>query len=147
MSFQILENQARYTNFRIFFFDETGFGRISDTSKCWAPIFMRPTVPKLKSGNTSMSTGQCPPTTEKTFLSMRPSATASDSIFFSELSERYPKDLILLIGDNVTWHKSKEMHLPDNINLAFIPSLHARDELSGAGVSRSQEGMQEYIFP
>ena len=38
-----------------------------------------------------------------------------------ESTEPFPEDYIVLVGDNASWHKSKTLTVPDNINLQFIP--------------------------
>ena len=43
------------------------------------------------------------------------------NIFLQELSRRYPDDTILLCCDGAAWHKSNALHLPDNIELFFLP--------------------------
>ena len=43
------------------------------------------------------------------------------NIFLEELSEQYPDDLILLCCDGAAWHKSNKLHIPENIELFYIP--------------------------
>ena len=38
------------------------------------------------------------------------------------LSKQYPDDLILLCCDGAAWHKSNKLHIPENIELFYIPS-------------------------
>ena len=47
--------------------------------------------------------------------------TECTGIFLSELSNRYPDELILAIADHAPWHKSKALNIPENIRFAFIP--------------------------
>jgi len=37
------------------------------------------------------------------------------------LSRAYPDDLILLIMDKASWHRSKKLIIPDNIRILHIP--------------------------
>ena len=48
--------------------------------------------------------------------------------FLQELSKKYPNDYILLVIDNASWHKSKALKIPQNIEL--FPSLPYTPELS-----------------
>lgn len=43
------------------------------------------------------------------------------NIFLEELSRQYANDKIVLCCDGASWHKSKTLRVPDNIQLVFIP--------------------------
>jgi transposase len=43
------------------------------------------------------------------------------SLFLEEISQRYPKEYILMFMDQAGWHKSKALRIPVNIELAFFP--------------------------
>ena len=43
------------------------------------------------------------------------------NIFLSELSKAYPEDFILLVVDGASWHKSKGLEIPENIQLLYLP--------------------------
>jgi putative transposase len=43
------------------------------------------------------------------------------NIFLSELSERFPKDRIILVCDGARWHTTKNLEIPDNIHMIFLP--------------------------
>ncbi len=43
------------------------------------------------------------------------------NIFLEELSQKYKEDMILLICDGAAWHKSKELQIPENIQITHIP--------------------------
>ena len=46
------------------------------------------------------------------------------NVFLKELSQAYPEDKIILVCDGATWHKSKEMIIPENIELfLFLHTL------------------------
>jgi len=42
-------------------------------------------------------------------------------VFLKELSKTYPNYIIVLAYDGAAWHKSKNLQIPDNIKLIFIP--------------------------
>lgn len=41
--------------------------------------------------------------------------------FLEQLSKQYSKDEIVLVCDGVSWHKSNEMIIPENITLVYLP--------------------------
>lgn len=43
------------------------------------------------------------------------------NIFLEELSKAYSEYTILLIMDQAGWHKSKELNIPPNIQIEFLP--------------------------
>jgi len=43
------------------------------------------------------------------------------NIFLEELSKAYSEYKILLIMDQAGWHKSKELNIPPNIEIEFLP--------------------------
>ena len=50
------------------------------------------------------------------------------NIFLAEVSKRYPDDVILMVVDNVSWHKSKTLIVSENIKL--YPLLPYTPELN-----------------
>jgi putative transposase len=42
--------------------------------------------------------------------------------FFDVVSCQFPNDYILMVGDNASWHKSKRLILPDNMEIMHIPA-------------------------
>ena len=43
------------------------------------------------------------------------------NVFLRELSKRCPDDFILLAVDSAAWHTTKNLIIPDNIELFFLP--------------------------
>jgi len=43
-------------------------------------------------------------------------------LFLEEIASRYPNQYILLIMDGAPCHRSQELNIPDNIQIARIPS-------------------------
>lgn len=43
------------------------------------------------------------------------------NLYLSEMKSAYPKDDIILIMDQAGWHKSKELIIPDNIEIVYLP--------------------------
>ena len=47
--------------------------------------------------------------------------TEAMTIFLREVSKRRPRDYILMFMDQVGWHKSKDLSIPKNIEMAYLP--------------------------
>lgn len=43
------------------------------------------------------------------------------NIFLKRLSQQFPKDRIILVGDQASWHRAKALEIPENIKLIFLP--------------------------
>jgi transposase len=83
---------------------------------------VRPNVPRLKVREYVYAFGAVSPQDGENFFIAAPKCNSQwAEYFFCQLSEAYPDDLILMIGDNAPWHHSGEIKLPDNVHLAFIP--------------------------
>jgi transposase len=104
------------------FQDEARFGRICDVRKCWAPKGTRPVV---KSGLvrefTYVYSAISPQDGEVVSLILPESNTYGMEIFLQEVSARFPKDLIVMVLDRASWHRSKLLKVPTNIKLYYLP--------------------------
>ena len=123
-------NELRNTNFfhryfekiRLMFGDESLFGRITNIRSCWCPKGVRPTVSSLKIREFIYAFGAADPKDgESCFIVAGGCNTAWMNVFLCELSKMFPNDYILLCVDRAGWHKSKDLVIPDNIELFFIP--------------------------
>jgi len=47
--------------------------------------------------------------------------TEAMSIFLEEVSRRHVNERIIMFMDQAGWHKSKNLRLPENIELAYLP--------------------------
>jgi len=107
---------------RVMFMDEAVFGRISDPSSCWAPMGVRPIVPCQVVREYVYVYGAVEPQSgDDYFLIMPKCNTEMTNIFLAELSKKLGRDYLLLCTDNASWHKSKDLEIPDNIRFFFIP--------------------------
>jgi transposase len=43
------------------------------------------------------------------------------NVFLEEFSKTYPKDEILLVMDGAGWHRSKDLIIPANIEIVYLP--------------------------
>ena len=104
------------------FWDESLFGRITKISHCWCEKGIRPIVKALKVREYTHVFGAFDPFEgESCFIFTPKCNTAWTNVFLKVLSEQFAEDYILLIGDQASHHKSKDLKLPENIRLAFIP--------------------------
>jgi putative transposase len=104
------------------FADEAGFGRISDPASCWSPPDIRPEILFQRTRTYKMVFGAVSPTDGKTFFMVLDKCnTESMNLFLKALSKRFSDDIIVLTVDNATYHKSKELVVPDNIKLVYLP--------------------------
>ncbi len=104
------------------FEDEAGLGRINKPKYCWCPRGHRPHVPCHHIREYRYVYGAVEPLTgESCFFVMPYSNTECMSRFLEELSHKYPDDLILLVCDGASWHRSNALRIPNNIQLLFLP--------------------------
>ena len=107
---------------RIMFQDEAGFGRINTPKHCWCKKGVRPSVPCHHVREYRYAFGAVDPITgENLFIIMPKCNTVCTNVFLEELSKKYPNDVILLVCDGASWHKSKGLKIPKNIVLQHIP--------------------------
>ncbi len=43
------------------------------------------------------------------------------NLYLEELSKEFPEEKLLLIMDGAGWHKSKELIIPNNIEIIYLP--------------------------
>jgi len=104
------------------FGDEASFGRISEPANCWSPPKTRPSVPKQQIREYKPVYGAVSPDDGASFfVVLEKSNTENMSKFLKLLSEKFPDDLILLCIDNASYHKSKDLVVPKNIERFYLP--------------------------
>lgn len=107
---------------RLMFQDEAGFGRINRPKYCWCRKGTRPSVPCHHIREYRYAYGAVEPKTGESFFLVMPYCnTVCMNIFLSELSKAYPEDFILLVVDGASWHKSKGLEIPENIQFLYLP--------------------------
>jgi len=108
--------------FKLFFQDEARFGRISQAIACWAPIGIRPMMPRqIIREYTYAYTAACPKSGETVSLILPYMTTDCMNIFLQELGRRYEDDQIGLVIDGASNHDAKDLKVPDNITLIPLP--------------------------
>lgn len=108
--------------FKLFFHDESRFGRISQAIACWSPIGIRPITPsQIVREYTYAYTAASPKDGETVSLILPDMSTDCMNIFLQELSGEHPDDHIGLVIDGASNHSSKDLKVPDNITLIPLP--------------------------
>ena len=104
------------------FEDEAGFGRINKPKYCWCFPGLRPSIPCHHVREYRYVYGAVEPLIgDSAFLILPYSDTACMNVFLNHLSETYPADKIVLVCDGASWHRSKDLEIPANIRLVFLP--------------------------
>jgi hypothetical protein len=104
------------------FQDEARFGRMSDLKSCWAPKPIRPIVPMQVVREYVYAFGAVSPKDGRHDSLVLPHAnTEAMSMFLEAISGWYPDDYILMFTDQASWHRSKALCIPDNMELGFLP--------------------------
>jgi len=104
------------------FMDEARFGRINDVRRCWAPPGIRPVVPfQIVREYTYAYAAVCPFDGDLDALILPDVNTQSMSLFLRELSLNHAHEHIVLILDRAGWHTAKDLTVPQNITLHWLP--------------------------
>jgi transposase len=104
------------------FMDEARFGRINDVRRCWAPPGIRPIVPfQIVRKYTYAYAAICPFDGDLDALILPEVNTQSMSLFLTELSQNHEHEHIVLILDRAGWHTAKDLNIPENITLHWLP--------------------------
>jgi transposase len=106
----------------LLFFDEARFGTHSNLGYGWYPKGSRTAV-KVKLGYKNFYVyGAANPLTGANFHLLLPKAnTECMNIFIRELIKEFGGKKIILVLDGAGWHKSKNLEIPENITIVFLP--------------------------
>lgn len=108
---------------KVFFEDEARFGRINTFSRCWVPCRQRAEIDQqLVREYTYAYSAVCPATGETYSIISPLNNTAAMNAFLQMFTDQYKQNRIILILDGAAWHRSKELSLPENIKLLFLPA-------------------------
>lgn len=104
------------------FQDEARFGRISDTRYCWAKRPLRPLVSAMLTHQYTYAYGAVSPIDGQFDSLILPHVNgACMQIFIDEISRRYANENIIMVVDGAGWHHSKDLKIPINLRLHFLP--------------------------
>jgi putative transposase len=108
---------------KLFFQDESRFGRISQAIGCWAPVGHRPIVPsQIVREYTYAYTAACPLDGETFSLILPDMSTQCLNLFLKKLARRYRDYHLILVFDGAPSHCANKLMIPENISLIPLPS-------------------------
>jgi len=117
-----LETSALNRNKLLFFFDESRFGTHSKIGHGWFPAGKRTAVEvKLGFKNFYLYSAVNPETGDHFTLQMPSVNTDCMNAFLHEMAEHYKDKEILLVMDGAGWHKSKDLQIPQTIEIIKLP--------------------------
>jgi len=104
------------------FQDEGRFGRINEPRRCWAPQGVRPEVRvQLVREYTFAYVAVSPHDGVMDSLILPEVNAPTMSIFLAEVAHRHPDEFILMVMDQAGWHRAKELDIPQNMGLIWLP--------------------------
>jgi transposase len=107
---------------RVMFQDEARFGRISQCRRCWHKKPMRPVVKAMLTHEYTYAYGAVSPLDGRLDSLVLPQVNGQwMQVFLDEIASRYASQNIIMIVDGAGWHKSKQIKLPENVKLHFLP--------------------------
>jgi transposase len=107
---------------RLVFQDEARFGRMSDPRACWAPAPMRPMVGLALVREFRYEYAAVSPWSgDLDYMTAEKMNTENMSRFLKQVSEIHCQDFIVMILDGAPSHRGKELKVPENMALVFLP--------------------------
>lgn len=115
-------HDLKHETVRLMFQDEAGFGRINKPKRCWCPTGTRPVTPCQHIREFRYAYGAVEPLTGESFFLVMPYCdTICMNVYMKHLSKAFPNDLLLLVMDKASWHRSKGLIIPENVRILHIP--------------------------
>ena len=106
----------------MWFEDEAFFGRMSNPVPCWAPPGVRPVLPLQRQREYRNVFGALCPASGAVFTRIAERNNAElMSAFLAELSASRKESRMAVFLDGASWHKSKDLAIPDNIVVEVLP--------------------------
>ena len=107
---------------RLMFQDEARFGRMVRIKRCWAPKPLRPVVDNGYERQFTYVYGAISPREGQMDWKICDQMNAKRmNEFLAQVSAAHPRDLIIMILDGASSHKSKELTVPRNIRFVRLP--------------------------
>lgn len=104
------------------FQDEARFGRMSDPRSCWAPAPLRPMVNRALIREYKYQYAVVSPwdgaLDHMTADNMN---TESMNRFLDQVNRTHQSDFVVMVLDGASSHKSKELKVPENMELVLLP--------------------------
>ena len=115
---KIKENPSR----ELYFFDESRFGTHSKIGHGWFPKGSRTTAPvKLGFQNFYVYSAISPKSGKDHTLLMPYVNTTCMNVFLAHMAEELGGREIFFVMDGAGWHKSKDLKIPKNIEIIYLP--------------------------
>ena len=106
----------------VFFFDESRFGTHSKAGHAWFKKGERtPVSVKLGFKNFYLYSGVSPLSGDSFTLLLPAVNTQCMNIYLKELGKYSKNQKIFVIMDGASWHKPKDLQVPDNIKIICLP--------------------------
>ena len=108
---------------RLVFQDEARFGRMSRPRTCWAPAPKRPVVclalvREFRYEYAAVSPGNG----DLDYMTSEKMNTENMNRFLKQVSRTHERHFIVMVLDGAPSHKGKELEVPENLALVFLPS-------------------------
>jgi hypothetical protein len=104
------------------FQDEARFGRMSDPRSCWAPAPMRPVVNLALIREFRYEYAAVSPWDGGLdYMTSEKMNTDNMSRFLDQVSKAHGQDFMVMVLDGASSHKCKDLIVPENITLVFLP--------------------------
>jgi hypothetical protein len=104
------------------FQDEARFGRMSDPRSCWAPTPMRPVVNLALIREFRYEYAAVSPWDGGLdYMTSEKMNTDNMSRFLDQVSKAHGQDFMVMVLDGASSHKCKDLIVPENITLVFLP--------------------------
>lgn len=119
----MIQEAAEGEPFDLFVQDETRVGLHTHTGRCLTPIGIKPTVKQQMVFEQNYIFGAVSPLTKYScWMETDECNTLTMSIFLHVLSKMGDTEVLkIVLLDNASWHKSKQLHIPPNIRLIYLP--------------------------
>jgi hypothetical protein len=116
-----IKNQKNFP-IRLMFQDEARFGRMSDPRSCWAPAPMRPVVNLALIREFRYEYAAVSPWDGGLdYMTSEKMNTDNMSRFLDQVSKAHGQDFMVMVLDGASSHKCKDLIVPENITLVFLP--------------------------
>ncbi|MDD5095828.1 MAG: IS630 family transposase [Dehalococcoidia bacterium] len=107
---------------RLMFQDEARFGRMSDPRACWAPAPIRPMVKMALVREFRYEYAAVSPWDGALdYMTLEKMNTENMSRFLNQVHQNHPEDFMIMVLDGASSHRGKELIVPENISLVFMP--------------------------
>lgn len=108
---------------RLIFQDEARFGRMSHARACWAPAPKRPIVGLALVREFRYEYAAVSPWSgDLDHMTAEKMNTESMSRFLKQVSQAHEHNFMVMVLDGAPSHKGKELEVPENLALVFLPS-------------------------